>query len=83
MRSGMMNGSFAAGLPSASISSGNGDFSVIFTVRSSCTPHWSTNFASVCPSVSRADQRARLAAQSCARTGSPSWNFSPSRSLIR
>ena len=53
-----------------------------FTVRSSCTPHSSTNLATVCPSVSRAAQRARLGAQSCARTGSPSWNFSPSRSLI-
>ena len=35
------------------------------------------------PNVSRAAHRARLAAQSRASTGSPSWNSSPSRSLIR
>ena len=31
--------------------------------------------------ASRFDQRVTLATQSLARTGSPSWNLSPSRSL--
>ena len=79
-RSGIMN-EFCRAI--ASISSGKGFFSVTLTVLSSATPQLSTAFAAVCPNVSRADQRARLGAQSCARTGSPSCHFSPSRSLIR
>ena len=79
-RSGMMNEVCTA---IASISSGNGRFKVILTVLSSATPQVSTDFAAVWPNVSRTAQRARLAAQSCARTGSPSCHFRPSRSLIR
>ena len=36
---------------------------------------------SIIPMGSRADQRAMLATASLARTGSPSWNFSPGRSV--
>ena len=57
----------------ASISSGKGFLSVILIVLSSATPQASTTFAAVWPNVSLAAQRARLGAQSCARTGSPSW----------
>ena len=81
--SGMMNGTLAPPLPIASMNIGNGCLSVILIVRSSCAPQLSTNFHTVWPIVSRAAQRFRLGAQSCARTGSPLWNFSPSRSLIR
>ena len=55
---------------------------LIFSVRSSCTPQSSTNWPTVCPNVSRPAQRFRLWIASCARTGSPLWNFSPSRSLM-
>ena len=79
----MMNGTVAPPLPIASMKIGSGRFSSILMVRSSCAPQLSTNFHTVCPIVSRAAQRIRLGAQSCARTGSPLWNFSPSRSLIR
>src|SRR4029077_1670716 len=79
-RSGMMK-EFCTAI--ASISNGKGRVNVIFTVLSSATPHSSTDFAAVWPNVLRAAQRARLAAQSCARTGSPSCHLSPSRNLIR
>ena len=75
----MMKGTTAAGLPSAWSSSGKRDFSRMRMVRSSAASKASTTAPSDWPKVSRRAQRASDGAQSCARTGSPSWKRSPSR----
>ena len=61
---------------------GNGCLTRMVKVLSSVARHSSTTEASTCPKESRAAQRFRLATQSAARTGVPSWNESPSRSVI-
>ena len=81
MRSGMMNGTFDDGFASASSTSGNGFLSLSVNVLSSMAFHDSVDSAIFCPSASRFDHRSIDAMQSAERTGAPSWNLSPSRSV--
>ena len=81
MRSGMMNGTFDDGFASASSASGNGRFSFNVKVLSLTAFQESVTSASFCPSASRFAQRSIEAMQSAERTGWPSWNLSPSRSV--
>ncbi len=81
MRSGMMNGTFDEGFASASRVSGNGLFSFRRKVLSSTAVQDSVASASFWPSASRLDQRSIEAMTSAERTGAPSWNLSPSRSV--
>jgi hypothetical protein len=81
MRSGMMNGTLDEGFPSASSTSGNGFFSLSVNVLSLTAVHEAVASPSFCPSASRFDQRSIDAMQSAERTGAPSWNLSPSRSV--
>ena len=78
----MMKAALATGFARASSSSGKGDLRRMRSVRSSTASKASTTAPSDWPKVSRRAQRARLAAQSRASTGSPSWKRSPSRSRI-
>ena len=80
--SGIMNGTEAPPRAIASMKIPIGRFNLIAIVRSSVAPKLSTYCQTVCPIVSRAAHRAKLGAQSRARTGSPLWNFNPSRSAI-
>ena len=59
MRSGIMKGTTAAGLPSASRSNGKRDFSLMRMVRSSAAPHSSTTAPSDWPKVSRLNKSAQ------------------------
>ena len=79
----MMKGTLASGFASASSSSGNGLVRRISSVRSSAALPAFHGGGEELPEGSRFDQRAKLAAQSRARTGSPSWNRSPSRRRMR
>jgi hypothetical protein len=79
MRSGMMKHCEELLLPSAAGRSANGFLSLILNLRSSTTSNVSTNFIISWPKPSRAPQRLIEAMQSAERTGSLSWNFSPSR----
>src|SRR6185436_232671 len=81
MRSGMMNGTFDDGFASASSASGNGRFNFRVNVLSLTGFHDSVTSASFWPSASRFDHRSIDAMQSAERTGWPSWNLSPSRSV--
>ena len=81
MRSGMMNGTFEDGLPSASSTYANGFLSLSRKVLSFTAVHDSVISPSFWPSTSRFAQRSIEAMQSAERTGWPSWNFSPSRSV--
>ena len=81
MRSGMMNGTFDDGFASASSVSGNGFLSLSVKVLSLTAFHDSVASASFWPSASRFAQRSIDAMQSAERTGWPSWNLSPSRSV--
>ena len=80
-RSGIIAGISEGDLPSASGSSGNGFFSRNWMVLSSGADSSSVAASSAWPNASRLPQRWMLATQSRASTGSPSWNFSPSRSV--
>src|SRR5882762_994146 len=80
-RSGMMNGTFDDGLPSASSTYGNGFFSFRLNVLSLTAVHASVISASFWPNTSRLPQRSIDAMQSAERTAAPSWNFNPSRSV--
>jgi hypothetical protein len=82
-RSGMMKQTCAWPLPSTSSSGGNGRVSLIWMVLSSAAVMPSTERIMICAAESRAAQRWIEATQSCARTGVPSWNLRPSRSLMR
>ena len=66
-------------MPSAAGRSANGFLSLMRNLRSSIASKLSTNFIVSWPKPSRAPQRWIEAMQSDERTGSPSWNFSPSR----
>ena len=66
-------------LPKAADSSGNGRFSRITMVLSSGALISSVTAATDRPKLSRRPQRVMEATTSRPRTGSPSWNFSPSR----
>ena len=82
-RSGMITQGLDGTLPSASGSSGKGRLRRKRRVRSSGASSASIAASSAWPKVSRRPQRRTLAAQSRARTGSPSWKrrFSRSRSV--
>ena len=79
MRSGMMKHCEELDLPSAAGSSGNACLSLILKRRSSIASKPSMYFIVSWPKPSRAPQRWIEAMQSAERTGSLSWNFSPSR----
>ena len=81
IRSGMISASGALPLPSANSIFGKGRFSLIRTVRSSTATISSIVALIRWPIVSRTIHRARLATTSLPRTGSPSWNFNPGRSV--
>ncbi len=80
-RSGMMQGMLVPVLPSAFGSSGNGFFSRNRTTLSETADSSSVTAISALPNASRAAKRRMLGTTSCARTGSPSWNRSPSRKV--
>ena len=82
MRSGMMKQTGGVTLASASNSSGKGRCSRKTMLRSSGAARSSVRAISTWPIGSRAAQRRMEATQSAARTGSPSWNLSPSRRRI-
>ncbi len=79
----MIGHMFGPALPNASGSSGKGVRRRNWMVRSSGADKSSVAASKACPNVSRLPQRAMLATQSRASTGSPSWNRSPSRSASR
>ncbi len=81
MRSGMMNGTFDEGLPSASSTYGNGFLSLRLKVLSLTAVQDSVISPSFWPNTSRLAQRSIEAMQSADFTGSPSWNLRPSRSV--
>ena len=66
----------------ASSRKGKGRFRRMSRVRSSAASQASIAGATTWPSVSTADQRRMLAAQSLASTGVPSWKRRPSRSRM-
>ncbi len=78
----MMKGAGEPPLAIASRNSGNGALCLTSKVRSSIARIASSASAQVWPNGSRLLQRSSEAMQSALRTGSPSWNFRPSRSLI-
>ena len=79
----MITGMLLPVLPSASGSNGNARFSRNWMVLSSGAESSSVTAISACPKLSRLPQRCRLATQSRASTGVPSWNFNPSRNVSR
>ena len=79
MRSGMMKHWEEFDFPRAEGRRANGFLSLMRNLRSSIASKESTNFMVSWPNPSRAPQRSIEAMQSGERTGSPSWNFSPSR----
>ena len=81
MRSGMMKAAGLDGLASAASSRGKGRFSLKRSRRSSSAASSSTTGSSFWPLELRFIQRFRLATQSVARTGSPSWKRRPLRSV--
>ncbi|TMG87441.1 MAG: hypothetical protein E6H74_01340 [Betaproteobacteria bacterium] len=81
MRSGMMKGTLDEGFASASSARGKGFLSLSVKVLSSMAFHDSVDSAIFCPSASRFDHLSIDAMQSAERTGVPSWNLSPSRSV--
>src|SRR5262252_3701490 len=81
MRSGMMNGTFDDGFASASRTRGNDFLSLSVNVLSLTAVHASVDSAIFWPSASRFDHRSMEAMQSADRTGDPSWNLRPSRSV--
>src|SRR5450432_939135 len=81
MRSGMMNGTFDDGFASASSASGNGRLSLRVNVLSLTAFHDSVTSAIFWPSASRFAHLSTDAMQSAERTGWPSWNLRPSRSV--
>jgi hypothetical protein len=81
-RSGMMKQTLDEGLPIAASSPAKGCLSWMTSVLSSRAVIESIMVAANCPKLSRFDQRVIEATTSLARTGSPSWNLSPSRSAI-
>ena len=76
----MMNSGIGAGCANASITTPIGRLRTMRKVWSSGASIRSVKAISAWPKLSRAPQRLMLAMQSRPRTGSPSWNFSPSRS---
>ena len=81
-RSGMMKAGLFETWPSALNSSGKGFFSRKRMRRSSTTSSASTTVSSFWPKGLRFIQRVSEGTTSCARTGSPSWNLRPGRSVI-
>src|SRR6266699_1199896 len=81
MRSGMMKGTLDEGFASASSARGKGFLSLSVKVLSSTAFHDSVDSAIFWPSASRFDHLSIDAMQSAERTGVPSWNFNPSRSV--
>ena len=79
IRSGIMKGVGAFGLPSTSSMSGKGSFSEIRNVRASVASMVAVAPASMRPRLSMRLQRWRVATQSDAFTGWPSCHVSPSR----
>ena len=80
-RSGMIAGMNEPTLPSAAGKSANGFFRRNWISRSEIALSSSVAPCKPAPKVSRFIQRLIEATASRARTGSPSWNFRPSRSL--
>jgi hypothetical protein len=60
-----------------------GRFSLMVKTRSLSSVMSATRASNSCPKASRRPQRLMEAMQSRPRTGVPSWNFSPSRSVKR
>jgi hypothetical protein len=81
MRSGMMNGTLDDGFASASSVRGNGFLSLEREGLVVDGLHDSVTSAIFCPRASRFDHLSIDAMQSAERTGVPSWNLSPSRSV--
>lgn len=81
MRSGIIAGTGALGLPSTSSISGKGSRNTILKLRSSTASIPVTAAISILPSASPRAQRLSEATQSEALTGAPSCQTRPSRSL--
>ena len=81
-RSGMMKGTGEIGCASVWISSGKARLKRKRMRRSLRADSSSRCAFSVCPIGATCIQRSRLATQSWARTGAPSWNSSPARSVM-
>ena len=79
IRSGMITGRNPGVFANAAGSSANGRFNRNTSVLSSFADNSSVAAISAPPNASRLPHRCTLATQSRARTGSPSWNFKPSR----
>ena len=81
-RSGMMKAGLLETCARAANINGKGRFRRKRRRLSSTTSTASVTVASFWPKGLRRIQRVMLGTTSCARTGSPSWNFSPSRSVM-